>query len=366
LNLVDHLRTVFALRPASAHELVGIQYVRGIAALMVVARHVTLTMAEPYYFGRPVLGGVLATGQVGVDVFFCLSGFIIVYIALDAQGTPTMSPWVFLKRRFARIVPFMWLVIVAYAALRLAGRGTFPIWNYVRAATLFPLGDVDPSVIWTLRYEALFYGVFALTVLMRRPWWILAWVLSPIMLALIENVFSPVGGAVADLAGFLFSPINLLFALGAGLGLFYLRRRASWPKSSWATPCLIVGMTGVFLIARWIGYERGLIWQVLMIGLVSCACLAIACSVNASHGLIANVGRRLGDASYCIYLSHVAFVSAILGIVKSHFHNLPDILIVAGTFVLAVTGGLGLHYLVERQVIAMSQRLVFRSRVEGR
>lgn len=100
-------------RPLAAHELVEIQYIRGAAALLVFARYVTLTMAEPKYFGRPIFGGVLAYGQVGVDQFFRLSGFIITYIAVDARGAPAMSAWVFFKRRFARIVPFMWLVIVA-------------------------------------------------------------------------------------------------------------------------------------------------------------------------------------------------------------------------------------------------------------
>ena len=360
--IFEQLRTAAArigtAKPVGRHDLVGIQYVRGIAALMVVARHVSLTMAEPRYFGRPLLGGVLATGAVGVDVFFCLSGFIIAYIAWDAQGAPTMGPWSFFKRRFARIVPFMWLVVIAYAALRLLGRGTFPIWNYVRAATLFPLGEVDPSVVWTLRYEALFYGVFALTALMRRPWWLLAWALSPIALQAIAKVIGPYVGLGPDLAAFAFGPINLLFAAGAMLGLVYLRRRSSWPMIGWAAPCLMAGMATVFLATLLINYQRDVIWQVIVVGLISCACLAIACSVRPSHGPIASLGRRLGDASYCIYLTHVAIVSAILGIANRHLHSQPDVAIALGTFVLAVLAGLGLHYVVERPVIAFSQRLL--------
>jgi peptidoglycan/LPS O-acetylase OafA/YrhL len=362
-HIFDQLRIaaarIWTAKPAGRHDLVGIQYVRGIAALMVVARHVSLTMAEPQYYARPLLGGVLATGQVGVDVFFCLSGFIITYIAMDAHGAPTMGPWIFFKRRFARIVPFMWLVIVAYAGLRLFGRGTFPIWNYVRAATLFPLGDVDPSVVWTLRYEALFYGVFALTALTRRPCWSLAWALSPLVLQLTAKIFGPYLGLGPDLAAFAFSPINLLFASGAALGLVYLRRRSAWPRLVWAAPCLMVGMTTVFLVALMINYQRGVIWEVIVVGLISCACLATACSVKPSQGLIASLGRRLGDASYCIYLTHVAFVSAILGIASRHLQSQPDVAIAVGAFVLAVSAGLGLHYLVERPVIAYSQRLLF-------
>lgn len=356
----------WAAKPAGAHELVGLQYVRAIAALMVVARHVALTMGEPQYFGRPVWGGVLATGQVGVDVFFCLSGFIIVYIAVDDRGAPTMGSWVFLRRRFARIIPFMWLVVVAYAALRALGRGAFPAWNYARAATLFPLGDVDPSVVWTLRYEALFYGVFALSLLSRRPWLLLGWALSPFALLGFNRLFGPFEGFGPDLAGFLFSPINLLFALGSAVSLFYGHRRTAWPTTSWAAPALMVGMTAVFLIALAIDYQRDVVWQVLIVGLASCVSLALACSVTSSGGWIAGLGRRLGDASYCIYLSHIAFVSAILGLIFHHARGLPDVAIVVGTFVLAVSAGLVLHYVAERPVVAYAQRLVFPGRVAGR
>ena len=326
---------------------------------MVVMRHVALTMAAPRYLGREILGGVLATGQIGVDIFFCLSGFIIVYIALDPGGAPMMTPIVFLKRRFARIVPFLWLVIAAYALLRVVGRGAFPVWNYVRAATLFPLGPVDPSVVWTLRYEGLFYGVFALTALSRRPRWLLAWVASPLLLALAVAALGPQAGLWADLADYLFSPVNLLFGFGAGLGLAFLRRRATWPAGAWAAPMLLAGLGGVFVTAVALDYQRSQIWHVLVIGLATCATLAVACAVGPARGWLGHLGRRLGDASYCIYLSHVAVVSALVGVVSRHAAALPAPLILTGVFVSAVVAGLALHYVVERPVVAWAQRRMF-------
>jgi len=360
------LRKIFTLKPASRHELVGLQYVRALASLAVVLYHIGKTMAEPKYFGRFPFGDVLDIGAVGVDLFFCLSGFIIVYIALDRGGAPTMSAWVFFKRRFARIVPFMWVVIIGYAILRIGGRGFFPIGEYVRAAVIWPFGVVAPATVWTLRHEFLFYIVFALTFLGGRRWLLLVWVLSPLVLAAIQHLFGTYVGLGPDIAFFLFNPIDLLFGLGVMLGLIHARRRSSWPSGRWAAPLTVLGVAAVFGVALVMDYQRDSPWQVIVLGLACCACLAVAIAVKPPRGLMGDIGRRLGDASYCIYLCHIAFVSAVLGLIAHHAPGLPDGVIVAGAFLCAVTGGVGLHYLAERPILAWSQRLLFPNGVEGR
>ncbi len=91
MTLLERLRGFVTLQPASRHELAGIQYIRAAAALMVVLDHTSAMMAEPKYFGHHPFGRLLESGAVGVDLFFCLSGFIIVFIALDAAWAPTMK-----------------------------------------------------------------------------------------------------------------------------------------------------------------------------------------------------------------------------------------------------------------------------------
>jgi exopolysaccharide production protein ExoZ len=366
LSLADRIKAVFALKPASAHELAGIQYVRGLAALMVVLDHVGEMMGEGKYFGRQPLGGVLEIGGVGVDLFFTLSGFIIAYIAVDAAWAPTMGAWVFFKRRFARIVPFLWVVIIGYAVLRMGGRGYFPVMDYVRAAVVWPFGVVAPSPVWTLRHEFLFYGVFALTFLSGRRWLLAAWVLAPFAWAMVQHFAGPYVGLGPDIAFFLFNPVDLLFGLGMLFGLTYVRHRSSWPAAAWAAPATVAGVAAVFGVALAMGYQRDNPLHVVVLGLVCCAALAAACAASPPTGVLGDLGRRLGDASYCIYLTHTAFVSAVLGLIVHHASHLPDAVIIPGTFVIATAGGLVLHYAVERPVIAWSQRLVFPKRIEGR
>ena len=367
MTVLDRAKAVFALKPAGAHELAGIQYVRALAALMVVLDHVSSMMAEAKYYGRHPLGAVLETGAVGVDLFFTLSGFIIVYIAVDSAWAPTMGAWVFFKRRFARIMPFLWAVIVAYALLRLAGReGYFPATDYLRAAVLWPFGPVAPSPVWTLRHEFLFYSVFALTFLSGRRWLLAVWVLAPLAWAAFQRLAGPYVGVGPDIGFFLCNPIDLLFGLGVAFGLVYARRRQAWPSAAWAAPAAVAGAGAVFALALAMAYQRDVIWQVIVIGLGSCATLAAACAARPPSGLIGDLGRRLGDASYCIYLTHTAFVSAVLGYASRHARGLPDAVVIAATFLFATVGGLVLHYLAERPIVAWSQRWLFPKRIEGR
>lgn len=358
---------LLSLKPTGSHELAGIQYVRALAALMVLANHISTVMAEPKYYGRHPFGGGLEAGAVGVDLFFCLSGFIIVYIAVDAAWAPTVGAWVFFKRRFARIVPFLWVVIIGYALLRLAGRdGAFPFLDYARAFVVWPFGGVAPSPVWTLRHEFLFYGVFALTFLSGRRWLLAAWALSPLALVTVQALLGPYVGLGPDVAWFLFNPIDLLFGLGVVLGLIYVRHRHAWKPAAWAGPATVAGCAIVFGFALAMNYTRNIPWMVITLGAVSCLCLAVACAVPTPRGFVGDLGRRFGDASYCIYLTHVAFVSAVLGFVSRHARGLPDVVVVAVAFVFAAVCGLALHHLAERPVVALSQRLLFPKRIEGR
>jgi len=212
----------------------------------------------------------------------------------------------------------------------------------------------------------LFYSVFALTFLSGRRWLLAVWALSPLVLVTVQRLFGPYIGLGPDIAFFLFNPIDLLFGLGVAFGLLYVRRRAAWPSAAWAAPATALGCAAVFGLALAMGYQRDIPWQVIVLGLVCCGALAAACAAKAPRTVIGDLGRRLGDASYCIYLTHTAFVSAVLGVTSRHATRLPDAVVIAGTFLFATAGGLALHYLAERPIVAWSQRLVFPKRIEGR
>ena len=212
----------------------------------------------------------------------------------------------------------------------------------------------------------LFYGVFALTFLSGRRWLLALWALAPLVLVAGQALFGPYIGLGPDIAWFLCNPIDLLFGLGVCFGLAYVRWRPSWPSGAWAAAATAAGCAVVFGLALVLNYDRSIPWMVLIVGLASVACLAAACAVVPPRGFIGDLGRRFGDASYCIYLTHTAFVSAVLGLASHHARGLPDVVIVTLAFLIAALSGLALHYVAERPIVAWSQRLLFPKRIEGR
>ncbi|HET9161111.1 MAG TPA: acyltransferase family protein, partial [Caulobacteraceae bacterium] len=81
--------------PSSAGTLLSIQYLRAVAAVMVLVYHSTRLTAFKF-----------EVGAAGVDVFFVISGFILWTIAAEKPITPVQ----FLVRRWQRVAPFYWVM----------------------------------------------------------------------------------------------------------------------------------------------------------------------------------------------------------------------------------------------------------------
>jgi peptidoglycan/LPS O-acetylase OafA/YrhL len=145
-----------------------VQLLRALAALLVLFGHVLGLAAHMGHFKRPPL----PTG-IGVDLFFAISGFIMVF-ASDRLFRRPGAGRDFLIRRIMRVVPLYWLTTTAMLALlALGSRGIagWPSAGYILSSYLFvpdqSFGSVGGlafpllSVGWTLNYEMVFYLVFS-------------------------------------------------------------------------------------------------------------------------------------------------------------------------------------------------------------
>lgn len=108
-------------------------------------------------------------GWAGVQIFFVISGFVIV---VSAERS---SAYKFFVSRFTRLVPAVWIcATIALLAWLLVDVGTRPLSllaMYVRSVAFFPKGAWIDSVYWTLGVEICFYALMLLLLLTSRQHW---------------------------------------------------------------------------------------------------------------------------------------------------------------------------------------------------
>lgn len=151
----------------------GIQGLRFVAALLVVVTHTVFYAHErldPSF--RP-----WSYGSVGVDVFFAISGFVMMHTVRRLEGTP--RAWaIFARRRLDRIVPLYWLattlkvltlVLVPSAVLHATLEPANTLGSYFFIPTRNAEGNIEPvlGVGWTLVFECAFYALVALCLALR-------------------------------------------------------------------------------------------------------------------------------------------------------------------------------------------------------
>jgi peptidoglycan/LPS O-acetylase OafA/YrhL len=93
---------------APGARLRGLEALRGIAAIAAVFYHVT--RHERQALALPVLSRITQCGHAGVDLFFVLSGFIILFVHEKGLGRP--GRWThYAGRRFNRVFPTYWIAL---------------------------------------------------------------------------------------------------------------------------------------------------------------------------------------------------------------------------------------------------------------
>jgi peptidoglycan/LPS O-acetylase OafA/YrhL len=318
-----------------------IQAGRGIAALLVVLYHATVTIADRKYWGEPVLGSLFSFGHAGVPFFFVLSGFIILWIHEKDIGRPERVGR-YLWRRAARIYPPYWAVslfiLAVYAALPAIG-AAHPVDPMGLIQSLALVGAPQSSILsvgWTLFHEILFYAVFALLIVNLRAG--LAAFASWFALCLL----------FPD-AGYFSATINLLFAMGLA---------AAWAVRRYRIPGPLLLFWGGILVFLAVAVCERIVWQgekapPLLYGIGATMSLVGAVALERTHGWRApRPLTLLGDASYSLYLVHVLIVSATAKAILP----LPKEAAFAVIVCSSIAGGFIFHFLFERPTLALLQR----------
>lgn len=271
---------------------------RGLAALAVVLFHYTTRYDQLFGYSEPLAVDV-SWGHYGVDLFFMLSGFVIL-MTLER----TSNAWRFAWGRFSRLYPAYWasaaVTFAVVALCKLPGQEVSlseALVNLTMVQALLGAPHID-GAYWSLQAELIFYANMLLLFYLgafRRP-------TLAVGLWLIVAVVVQLGGGFAasswPWAVGLFSKLatvaslNYIPLFGIGMIIYSCRRAGRMSMASLA-------MIGACLATA--GLIDGLATAVVGVLLSAVLLLAV-------HSRLAFLSCRplvaLGAISYTLYLVH--------------------------------------------------------------
>ena len=135
-------------------RLVGVDALRGLAAFSVCLFHL-----EHIAFGTPNSAQFFRFGLLGVELFFLISGFVILMVA---ERTTSVTD--FLAARVVRLYP-AYLVSVLLTAIYVLDVGKYEsstvLFNITMLQSFFDIPNIA-NPYWTLAFELSFYAAFSI------------------------------------------------------------------------------------------------------------------------------------------------------------------------------------------------------------
>lgn len=304
---------------AREHKLEWVQALRGAAAFMVVMVHSRSVLMDTAA-GKVVADHVLLPLGMGVDLFFVISGFLMMFTTRNFDGSKAYA-WRFIAKRAARIWP-LFAVVTPIALVVEHGMHGFldssVLFPYLEGLAFIPHNpgasgiyfQMAVGVAWTLCFECYFYVLFAACMLFGRWRYVVmaAWfAMTLVAIPLIRGNYSlnvasqPIveGCRYANLA---INPIVWDFVIGMIAGWLYvsdLKVRRAWViyamlavSSLLLTVWNRIGMVNFFGPHGWAAPVTILFFGAAMLAKVG--------ALNVPAWSV-----WLGNISYSLYLVHV-------------------------------------------------------------
>jgi peptidoglycan/LPS O-acetylase OafA/YrhL len=265
------------------------------------------------------LPGIWGKGPAGVDLFFCISGFLITTLLLREKArTGSVALGAFYLRRALRILPLYYAVLLAYVgyALGLAPTlpqrahfiGALPLYASFTANWFVDFDVAHPILFafaWSLCIEEQFYAFWP---------WIVRWCSArAALLAMCALILVDYWTERSALTGYTFRVITS-FALPIGLGsllALLLHERGAFDAlfrvlgRAWSAP---LALFAVFALLLWPGAP-------LIVFQASLATLVGSAVVSEHHGLAWLLRLRplcyVGTVSYGLYLLNSTAIAVI-------------------------------------------------------
>lgn len=294
------------------NRIAGMDGLRGIACLMVMLCHLSISGMQPFGYFLPIWG------EAGVSIFFALSAFLLGGQLL--RGEIRLPDYA--KRRAFRILPIYWALIAVSAAV---GGGVLLHHDYVAHALLLK----GNGHLWTIPVECMWYAVEPAAVIVavwmgRRWYWLplvaiaAACIAAPDVPSWTETQIRPT--LLHAYPGFL-----------AGLAAAYLRDR--WKPQPTVIMAAVLAMAAL-LTGQNMPFQRFVVWGGMSMVLI----LGIVGSRDLGAMLDAVPLRFLGRVSFSAYLLHPWIFGWFDGVVVLGFpHHMTAVATIAGACAIATT-----------------------------
>ncbi|MPT47255.1 MAG: acyltransferase [Sphingobium sp.] len=279
----------------------SIQALRGIAAFMVVVAHAIEH--------GPTLSGnsVIITGRFGVEIFFIISGLVIMLSA----GQGTFSPKEFIIRRLWRVVPLYWLTTFMLTAITIfkpsiLKTSVFEMEYFIKSLFFIPSplpGSLDWRPIfklgWTLNYEIFFYALMAMT------FWCKSYKIRAFVMVFVLSIFL-VGSVFFDdkesILSYYFNLNILPFIIGVTLAFISPKKFIDIHRNAKIILALIAVVMTIML------YQMPYKSTKLIFGHIIMALSAgsiVVTFLSFEGKKYASFFKWCGDISYSLYLTHM-------------------------------------------------------------
>lgn len=321
--------------------LYSVQFLRGLAALLVVMLHITNKevqngLSTQYWFNM---------GGTGIDLFFIISGFIMCYTTHDKQ----ISCLQFVKHRIGRIIPLYWLLTTIALVIYLMPLNAFYDKAAIRVLDsyfLLPIGNKYlVGTGWTLSYDFYFYFIFAVFLVFSlgsyiRYFFILLSIFTLTLLGWMNIFPSSLGIFLCNywLMEFAFGIIAFIIFKNIKISILY---------------CVLLILCGlpVLVYQNFNDFMLTNSYRVFYIGfpmfLVFNAVLHMEEFFKQPHNLCISFFERVGNSSYSLYLSH-PFMLVIASFICVKLHITFSISFFCFLLVSSILFGFFVYHFIEK------------------
>jgi len=331
----------------------NIHLLRFTSALGVMIAHLIMWGNRKYYLDLPSWDSYAAYLTIGVDIFFLISGFVMIYTS--GQNTTSFKDFKkrsidFLYKRIVRIYPVWWLFLILLLPIyffkpELISSDPDNSLSFIKSFFLIPHeGKPLLAVGWTLEFEMLFYLLFGGSIFLSRYKQCIA--LSLLM------ILAVIAGLKFDLPNpfweLMTSSILLYFPMGMAFGLIYSNINYSLFK------LLLVAFAIIFSAFHTLEYSVGDIDRFIHFSPMAISVFCFFVFLEKGNMIISKKFYKWGgDISYALYLIHLIIIAIIgkISILLGLFPILGTPLILVIMFVSSIVGATIVYYMFERPVL---------------